>query len=481
MFENRSTHPTNRPRSIALECLEAGVTATLPARVVPDRVSLEGTTLSVLETTYDLVDVDRVLVVGGGKASGGVAQALESIFEPALEDGRLGALTGVVVSSSPADTEHVEVRRGDHPTPTERNHEATQDVLELAETAGENDLVLAAITGGASALLTAPANGITVVELATTTDALLESGASIDEINAVRKHCSAIKGGQLARAATPATVVTLAISDVVGDDPSVIGSGPTVLDPSTFADARAVCRRYGLGDRLPSSVRRHLDRGVAGDVPETPNEDDSWVSAADWHCLAGTRTAIEAAEARAQERGYRTCVLSSRVRGEAADVGRLHGAMAAELVLEGDPIEPPAVVLSGGEVTVSVADRSADTSAREPGVGGPNQELVLASALEMHDHSLSNERGSADGTPMAVLASIDTDGIDGPTDACGGIVDDQTFAGRDEGAVTAARAALERHDAYTALEDLDSLLETGYTGTNVNDVRVLVVDSVDEN
>ncbi|MFP9191722.1 glycerate kinase type-2 family protein [Natronosalvus vescus] len=478
MFHNRATHATTPARETALECLEAGIRATVPERVVPDTVSLEDERLSIDGSAYDLSGVDRVIVIGGGKASTGVARALESILEPALADGRIDALEGAVVSrstgeTSPVQTSHVQVLEGDHPIPSQRNREATASVLEYAADAASADLVLATITGGASALLTAPAADISVEALRETTDALLESGASIDEINAVRKHCSTIKGGHLARTAAPARVVTLAISDVVGDDPSVIGSGPTVADPSTFSDALAVCRRYGLAETLPDSIRRRLESGANGDLEETPDPDDPAVAAADWHCLAGTRTAIDAAEAVARERGYRTLVLSSRFRGEAADVGSVHAAIVEEMLVRGDPVEPPAVVLSGGEVTVTVRDASraaADGDAgggegvHPAGVGGPNQELALASALEF----------AQSGVDSAVLASIDTDGIDGPTEACGAIVDGGTLP--DSEAVDAGRNALDAHAVTSFLEELDSILETGPTGTNVNDLRVVVVD-----
>ncbi|MFP8955911.1 glycerate kinase [Natrialbaceae archaeon A-CW3] len=474
MFHDRATHATTPARETALECLEAGIRATVPERIVPSSVSLEDEVLSIDGSAYDLSGIERLIVVGGGKAATGVVRALESILEPALDDGRIDALEGAVVSrsagkTSPVQTSHVQVLEGDHPIPSARNREATARVLEHAEDAASSDLVLATITGGASALLTAPAADISVEALQVTTDALLESGASIDEINAVRKHCSAIKGGQLAQAAAPATVVTLAISDVVGDDPSVIGSGPTVADPTTFADALAVCRRYGLEGTIPNTIRRRLESGAKGDLEETPAADDPTVAAGNWHCLAGTRTAIGAAEAVARERGYRTLVLSSRVRGEAADIGSVHAAVAEEMLVHGDPVEPPAVILSGGEVTVTVRER-ARTVGEETGgtsgsgTGGPNQELALASALEF----------ARVGVDSAVLASIDTDGIDGPTDVCGAIVDGRTLA--EPEAANAARSALEAHDVTPFLEERDAVLETGTTGTNVNDLRVVVVD-----
>ncbi|MCU4752694.1 DUF4147 domain-containing protein [Halobacteria archaeon AArc-curdl1] len=457
MFQNCQTHETTPARETTLACLEAGIEAAVPKRVVPNTVSLEGVEtndsggsdgsprLRVLDTTYDLTAIDRILVLGGGKASGAVTAALESILEPALETGVLDGLEGLVVANAPESTEHVEVVVGDHPTPSEQNLEATAELLKLAEKATDRDLVLAPITGGGSALLTAPAAGLSLETLATTTDELLASGASIDEINAVRSRCSCIKGGGLARAAAPAAVVTLAISDVVGDDPSVIASGPTVTPPGTLESALAICRREGMA--IPEAVVDHLDG----------NEPEETEIATDWHCLATTRTAIDAAERVATDRGYRTLVLSSRLEGEAAHVGRTHGTLAASMALDGEPLEPPAVVLSGGEVTVTLGDAD--------GVGGPNQELALAGTLELAD---IDEVGS-----RAVLASVDTDGIDGPTDACGAIIDGRLL---ESAALPAARRALESHDVTPFLEECGALLETGPTGTNVNDLRVLVVE-----
>ena len=441
MFSDRAAHARTDAHKTALEALEAGIEATLPETVLERTVNVEGDTLLIDGREYDLSAYDRLVVLGGGKAAGGVARALEDALE--VDD-------GVVVTTAGATCDRIEVREGDHPTPSERNVTETERVLECARESDGDTLLLAVVTGGASALWAAPADSLTLSDLQATTEALLESGASIDEVNAVRKHCSAIKGGRLARVGAPATVVTLAISDVVGDDPSVIGSGPTVPDPSTFADALAVLEDYDLRGRVPEAVLERLEAGRAGDLKETPGKDDPAFDRVDWHLLANGRTAIEAACEVAGERGYETAVLSSRVRGEAREAGRFHAAVAEEILEAGDPVSPPAVVLSGGEVTVTV---------RGDGVGGPNQELALAAALEFAEEDTD-----------AVLASVDTDGIDGSTDACGAIVDGE-FGDPGE-----ARRALEDNDAYSALEKAGAILETGYTGTNVNDLRVVVLE-----
>lgn len=310
----------------------------------------------------------------------------------------------------------------------------------------ERTLVLVAVTGGASAVLPAPADGISLADLRETTDQLLESGAEIHDLNAVRKHLSTLKGGGLARLAAPATVVGLVLSDVVGNDLSVIASGPTAPDETTYDDALDVLDRFDLD--VPRSVRTRLARGSAGDLPETPKPGDSVFERVTNHILADTFTALDAARDVAQERGYDTLVLSSRVRGEAREAAKTHVAVAEEVLATGNPLDAPAVVLSGGECTVTV---------RGDGSGGPNLELCLAAAPELPDG--------------AVLASIDSDGKDGGTDVAGAIVDAEAVAARD------AHAALAKNDALPVLRDAGALVESGATGTNVNDLRVLVVDA----
>ena len=488
-------------RRTAVACFEAAVTASLPARVIRESVSVEadGTRnrLRVGDERYDLDAYDRVLVLGGGKAAGGVADALEAILGDRLDGGAVvvpagqldpaGRSTTDEVGSTiddgrDADGPRVERHPGDHPVPSERGVAGARRLLELAEGADERTLVLATITGGGSALLPAPVEGVSLDDLRATTDALLASGAAIDEVNAVRKHLSRLKGGGLARAAAPATVVTLALSDVVGDDPSVIASGPTVPDGTTFADALAVLDRYDLD--VPDAVRDYLERGARGDsdAPETARADDPVFERVRLHVLAGGATALRAARGIAVSRGYDALVLSSRVRGEARETALTHAAVAEETLATGQPVSPPAVVLSGGECTVTV---------RGDGEGGPNQEFALAAALGFDARSVARA-GDDDGTEtgigrgsdgddgvdalrrrVAVLAA-DSDGRDGATDVAGALVDPGSVVGPDERA--AARDALERNDAYGYLSAAGDLVRTGETGTNVNDVRVVVVE-----
>ncbi|MCU4975324.1 DUF4147 domain-containing protein [Halobacteria archaeon AArc-m2/3/4] len=449
-IENRSTLERTPAHELALECVTAGLEAAHPERVLDERLAVEDDVLSIRDvdggtTRYELASYDDVVVVGGGNAAGHLARALETHLGDRLSG-------GAVVTDDPAPTDLIEVLPGDHPFPSERGRESTRRVLELADGAGEDDLVLACITGGGSALVVAPAGSLSVDDLRTVTDDLLRSGASIDEINAVRKHCSAVKGGGLADVASPATVVGLVLSDVVGDDLGVVSSGPISPDPTTYADALAVLERYGIDG--PDAVLEHLRRGDRGEFPETPVTGAATFDGVTSHLLASATTAIDAAAGIATDCGYDPLVLSSGIRGESSEVARVHVAIAEECLATGNPVTPPAVLLSGGETTVSVTG--------DGGTGGPNQEFVLSAALELTDEEI-------------VVASVDSDGIDGPTDVAGAIVDSSSLAasGLEFGE---ARTALAENDAQPALEAMGTLVRTGPTGTNVNDLRVVVVD-----
>jgi hydroxypyruvate reductase len=439
-IENREALATTPARETALSCVAAGIETALPERVVADGVTVADTGLAVDGTRYDLDSVATIRLVGAGKGAGRLAAALVDAL-----DGRVDG--GVVVTDEPTDAGPVDVLAGDHPVPTERNLAAARRVRHCVADAPEDALVLVALTGGASALLTLPADDLTVDDLAGVTRELLDAGASIAELNAVRKHCSAVKGGRLASAAASARLVTLAVSDVVGDDPSVVGSGPTAPDDTTYADALAVLDRY---DVAAPAVREHLQRGADGAEPETPRADDAAFDHTEYHVLANAETALSAAATAARDAGYTPLVLSTSVEGEARAAARFHAAVAREVRASGRPIERPAVLLSGGECTVTV---------RGDGAGGPNLEFGLAAALDLRE------------TDGLAVAAVDTDGRDGSTDAAGALVDGATV--NDE---PAARDALAENDSLGYLDGRDAVLRTGATGTNVNDLRVVVVE-----
>lgn len=441
MIENRSAVVQTPAHGVALECIEAGIEAAHPRSVIEDAVTVTDNTLRIEQHSYDLSDYSDLLILGGGKAAGQMAEVLE----PLLADHLTG---GAVVTNDPTTTTRVEMFEGTHPVPDENGVAGTERILELATEAGERTLILSVITGGGSALLPAPTSTISLSDLQTVTDDLLASGATIHEINVLRKHLSKIKGGQLARVAAPATVVGLTVSDVVGDDLAVIASGPTVPDTSTFQDAIDILDAYELS--VPESVDRHLRTGLAGETPETPQPGETFFETIYNHVLANGLTALEAARDVAQQRGYETIVLSSRMRGEAREVAKTDTAIAEEIRATGTPIDPPAVVLAGGETTVTI---------QGDGHGGPNQELALSGSLELSE-------------PDIVVASVDTDGLDGSSDAAGAIVDCETAIPAEE-----ARSALANNDVYPFLDSADALIHTGPTGTNVNDIQVIVVSN----
>lgn len=431
-------------RTVALSCIESGVAAANPKRAVCEQLTLDDDQLIIQkDTTVSLTQFDRVVVAGGGKAAVAVARGLETVLGDRIDE-------GVIVTDEEASVSSIDVVVGDHPVPSERSIEGTDRVRSLLDAADERTLVLAPVTGGGSALLVGPVNGVSLDDLRATTQALLESGAPIDAMNAVRKHLSAVKGGGLARLAEPATVHSLLVSDVVGDDTGTIASGPFVPDPTTNSDALSVLDRYGID--APDSVRSHLEQGEANEVSETSTNADGDGNEFDHvhtTMLVTNRTALDAAAETAREHGYRSLILSSSMRGEAREIALPHVACAEECLASGNPVEPPTVLLSGGEATVTVTG---------DGQGGPNTEFALAAAIDLPER--------------VTLASIDTDGRDGATDAAGAIVDAETVDDRER---EAAQQALADNDAYSYLDARDALVHIDST-TNVNDLRVVVVD-----
>ncbi len=429
------------PTALARRCLMAGIDAARPAPVLAARVEVADGVLRIDpvdgEThAVDLTAHERVLVLGGGNAAGRVAAGLEARLGDHLDG-------GVVVTDTPAGTDRIREVRGAHPVPSDAGQRGARAVREQAAAAGSEDLVIGVLTGGGSALLPAPAGDLSLADLQAVTEALVTAGVPIEELNAVRKHCSAIKGGRLAQTAAPATTVGIVFSDVIGDPPATIASGPLSPDPTTYREALDVLGRYEID--VPA-VRAHLEAGVAGTYPETPTAVDTSVL-----IVATNDTAVSAAAAAARERGITPTVLSTEIAGPAATVGRTHAAIAAECAQTGRPTTPPTVLLSGGETTVA---------ATTGGTGGPNQEFVVAAAEALAARDLD---------PSVTVAAADTDGIDGPTEAAGGILAADTL---DRAAAT---AALEAHDVTPLLADHDALFAPGATGTNVNDLRAIVV------
>ncbi|WP_430505783.1 glycerate kinase type-2 family protein [Haloparvum sp. PAK95] len=438
-INNRTELGRSAAHDLALDCLAAGIEAAHPRNVVRNRLAYEDGVLRIDGTPYDLSKYDEVVVLGGGKAAAPVAVELERLLGDALTG-------GVVVTNDPRETDLIEVRTGSHPVPDEDGAAGAQAVLERARKTTAESLVVGVMTGGASALLPAPGAGVDLDDLRETTGTLLEAGASIDEINAVRKHLSAIKGGKLAAAAAPAEIACLLFSDVVGDDPSTIGSGPFVPDETTFRDAREVFEVHDV--EAPEAVRERFERGESGEVPETPKPGDVLFEHVTTFTVASSLTACLAARDAAADADHEAMVLTSRIRGEAREAAKSAVAIGEEIRETANPVEPPAVVVTGGETTVTV---------RGDGEGGPNQEYALGAAVELEE-------------PGVVVAAVDTDGIDGASEYAGGIVAADTVTKGE------ASAALATNNAEPVLEAADAAIETGPTGTNVNDLRVIVVE-----
>jgi hydroxypyruvate reductase len=420
-----------------------------PFAAVQRSLAVEAGILRVDGRAYTLDDYAQILIVGAGKAGAPMAQAVEARLGDRVKRGLV-----VVKRDHGGPTQVVRLVEASHPVPDEDGAAAGQAILEMAQAAGEDDLIIALLSGGGSALLTAPAEGISLADLQGMSQLLLASGASINEINALRKHASQVKGGQLAQAAAPATLLTLVLSDVVGSPLDVIASGPTVPDSSTWADAWAVVEKYSLAERLPASIRHRLQAGLAGQIPDTPKPGDPLFERAQTVIVGDNRMAALAALKRAQDLGYHSLLLSTYVEGEAQEVGRLLAGLGREVQASSHPVPAPACLILGGESTVTLGE--------DPGRGGRNQELALAAALAL------------EGSQGITVISLATDGTDGPTDSAGGLVDGATVQrGRDLG--LDAADFLRRHDAYPFLEATHDLLRTGPTRTNVNDLMVVVV------
>jgi hydroxypyruvate reductase len=385
----------------------------------------------------------HIYVIGAGKAGASMAVGAEKVLGRRIARGLINVKDGHL-----AKTRRIELHECGHPIPDARGVEGARRIAEIAEQAGPDDLVVCLMSGGGSALMPLPADPVTLEDKQATTKLLLACGADIHEINAVRKHSSRIKGGQLARLAYPATVVALMLSDVIGDDVDVIGSGPTAPDASTFARVKSILDKYALWERAPSTVRQRLEAGLAGEIPETPKPGDAAFARTRNLVIGSNDLAVRAAAAKARSLGFRTLVLSTFVEGETREVARMHAAIAKELVRSGRPVRPPACIITGGETTVTI---------KGDGLGGRNQEFVLAAAIDIA------------GLENVVVLSGGTDGSDGPTDAAGAIADGLTF-----GRLPSAREFLANNDSYHYFEKLGDLLITGPTNTNVMDVRIIL-------
>ncbi|HEX9265376.1 MAG TPA: glycerate kinase [Candidatus Binatia bacterium] len=432
----------------AREIFLAGLASADPLKAIKQCVRLRNDQLYVADCSYDLSQIGKIVVTGCGKAAAKMALAMEELL-----DARISAGAVVVKYGHGLPLKKVVVVEAGHPIPDQSGLNGARRIVELLQRSDERGLIFFLISGGGSALLPFPADGLSLADKQQTTETLLKSGATIGEVNALRKHLSRLKGGQLAKLAAPARLISLVLSDVVGDSLEAIASGPTVPDSSTYGDCLQIVRRYGLRSQIPAAVIAYLERGAKGEIEETPKPSSAIFESVQNVLIGSNRMAVAAASRRAEELGYHTMILSDSLEGESRVVAQSLSTLVKEIARTNHPVSRPACLISGGETTVTV---------RGDGLGGRNQELALAAAIEI------------DGLENVVVLSAGTDGTDGPTDAAGGIIDGSTLA-RGRANSIDATSYLRRNDSYHFLQTTNDLLITGPTLTNVMDLQVALI------
>lgn len=447
---NASDEADRKARVIALNAVEAALDAADPKKLVKSYVAREGNKLVVHDHVFDLDGFRKVFVIGGGKAGGRMAEAVEEILNERIEDGVVNIPKG---TRSFFRVKRIRLVEAGHPLPSEEGMRGAERMVEIAENACERDLVLCLISGGGSALMPLPRGNISLADKLLLTERLLKSGADIREINVVRRHLSSLKGGWLAKKAYPATVVTLVISDVVGDPLEAVASGPTFPDPTTFRDAIAILRKYGLWDETTVNVKEFLEAGAENRIAETPKPGDRAFDKVYNFLVGNNRTACLGGLERLRRDGVNALYLTSYVEGEARQYGLFLSALAKEILSSGHPISKPAAIFAGGETTVKVLGS---------GRGGRNQETVLSAAMKI------------EGLAGAVVTSVATDGIDGSTEVAGALADGETVKKAAEMGLNAG-SYLNNNDSYSFFSEVGDVILTGPTGTNVGDVAVVVV------
>ncbi|MCZ7553936.1 MAG: hypothetical protein B6D39_10980 [Anaerolineae bacterium UTCFX2] len=434
-----------------LSILHAALDAVDPYQAMMRAIGLQGNHLEIADRELDLTNFRNVYLIGVGKAALPMGVAAEEILGAHLSGGILVTKADPGLSESSFGLKKARLLIAAHPIPDARSIQAAQAIFDLLDRLDESDLVIGLISGGASALMASPVNNVSLADLQRLTDQLLRSGATINEINAIRKHLDEIKGGGLVRRAPGATIITLVLSDVVGDPLDVIASGSTVPDRSTFQDCLRILGKYNLLASAPAAIRQHLDRGANGDIPETLKPGELDLKKSPTKVIANNQLACQAARHRAHQLGFDPLYLGSFIQGEARTVGQLFAGIARQIQKTNEPAPRPACVIAGGETTVTV---------RGNGRGGRNQELALGSVDDL------------DGLDNMLLVSLATDGVDGLSDAAGAVVSGDTRSraldkGLDPGAY------LLNNDSNTFFSALGDLIYTGPTHTNVNDLIFL--------
>jgi hydroxypyruvate reductase len=438
----------NKLKSDARTIFEAGLEAVDPEVAVHNHLKRSGDKLELNDKYYTLSDYENVYVIGMGKAAASMAKAVEDILGDELAAGIVNVKYGHT-----APLKKIKINEAAHPVPDESGISGSREIIELLNKTGEKDLVICLISGGGSALLPCPAGGLTLEDKQIVTQSLLECGADIHEINSIRKHISAVKGGRLAALAYPSSMISLILSDVIGDNLDVIASGPTVLDTHTFHDCRNIIDKYKLSEKVPKRVIGYIERGCSGEIEDTPKAGSPVFERTQNAIVGSNILAVKAAKDKAQELGYNSFILSTFIHGETEEVAKVHTAIAKEIKSSGNPVNKPACILSGGETTVTIQGK---------GKGGRNQEFVLAAAIDI------------DGLDNIVVLSGGTDGNDGPTDAAGAIADGTTIQRANAMGLNAYEFLCE-NNSYNFFKPLGDLLITGPTNTNVMDLRIVLV------
>ena len=439
------SHGNKEGRKIVLDIIEHAIRAVDAYEATKRKVRIDNDKLIVGNLIYNLSSIKDIYVVGAGKASFSIAQALDEILGNHIKKGLV-----IVKRGEKRRLKHIAVIEAGHPVPDEAGLEGARKIMQMAKEAKEGDLVFCVITGGASALMPLPAGNISLEDKRKVTELLLTCGATVEEINTVRKHISAIKGGRLAKYIHPAEIINLIVIDEIAGRPW----GPTVPDTTTFRGAANVLRKYNLWEKVPSSVREYIERGMVNLSLETPKPHEFKDLNVHNIILANNEIMCEAARERAEKLGFKSLILSTKLEGESREVGIVLASIAKEIEEKGRPLKPPCVLILGGETTVTITGPH--------GKGGPSQELVLGASLKIA------------GSKKVVIASIDTDGTDGPTEIAGGIVDGYTLKRAEEKGIDIFES-LRKHNCYEALMKLRDALITGSTGTNVMDLDIVVV------
>lgn len=439
-----------KERSLLLDLVELAIGVSDPRSAIRRTVRFDEGHVIIAGERIPLRSVENIYVVGAGKASGAMAEAIEEILGDFVADGAVCVQKG---TSGMFNVKRIRLFEATHPIPSEENIRGAEEVARLAEEAGENDLLICLISGGGSAMLTLPAEGVELQDIQEVTATLLKSGADISKVNTVRRHLSKLKGGLLAKLAYPARVVSLIVSDVVGDKLEDVASGPTAPDPTTFSDAVNVLKRYGVWEKCGSRVKTRLTAGIEGKVEETLKPDDPVFKRVQNFLVATNRGACTAVANEAARRGLNSFILTTHMEGEAREVGCLAAGVVRSAALNQGSIKRPALIVMGGETTVTISG--------DAGRGGRNQELALSAALKIA------------GLKGVFVVSFGTDGVDGASYAAGAFVDGKTVEKGDAHGIR-AEEYLQRHDTTSFFEKIgDGLIVTGPTGTNVNDILIL--------